>query len=195
MNQGSKVDAAIEAMLFAAGEPLEAERIAGALELELSEVEHVLAHMNAQMEERGSGLRIVRLQNKYQMCTRAEYAEAVRSVLEMKRNAPLSQAAFEVLAVVAYNQPVTRAFVEQVRGVDCTGPMLGLVQKGLIEEKGRLELPGRPLTYGTTDTFLRCFSLNGLEELPSLPVKEEKEDPAQTTIQEFVDEGNELAGL
>ena len=103
------------------------------------------------------------------MITRSDYSEYVRRVLEVKKNAPLSQAAFEVLAVVAYNQPVTKAFVEQVRGVDCSGVVNTLCQKGLLEEKGRLDLPGRPLLYGTTDEFLRCFSVSSLDELPSLP--------------------------
>lgn len=87
----------------------------------------------------------------------------------MRRNTPLSQAALEVLAVVAYNQPVTKAFVEQVRGVDCSGVLGSLTTKGLVEEKGRLELPGRPLLYGTTENFLRCFNLESIENLPPLP--------------------------
>ena len=94
----------------------------------------------------------------------------------MKKNTPLSQAAMEVLAVVAYNQPVTKAFVEQIRGVDCSGVIGSLCVKGLIEEKGRLELPGRPLLYGTTDHFLRCFSIETLDGLPPLPEKSEEKN-------------------
>ena len=95
--------------------------------------------------------------------------------MDLKRNTPLSQAALEVLAVIAYNQPVTKAFVEQVRGVDCSGVVGSLTTKGLIEEKGRLELPGRPLLYGTTDNFLRCFQLESLDDLPPLPKPENDE--------------------
>ena len=95
--------------------------------------------------------------------------EPVREVLDLKRGTPLSQAAMEVLAVVAYNQPVTKAFVEQVRGVDCSGVLSSLMQKDLLEERGRLELPGRPLLYGTTETFLRCFQLSSIEDLPPPP--------------------------
>jgi segregation and condensation protein B len=106
--------------------------------------------------------------------------------MEIKKNTPLSNAAFEVLAIIAYNKTVTRSFIEQVRGVDCSGPISSLVQKGLIEEKGRLDLPGRPLIYGTTDRFLRCFSLNSLEDLPDLPKTEEIEsiskDDSQTSL-------------
>ena len=89
--------------------------------------------------------------------------------MDIRRNTPLSQAAMEVLAIIAYNQPVTRPFVEQVRGVDCSAVMQGLQQKGLIEEKGRMDLPGRPLLYGTTQNFLRCFGVSSLEQLPPLP--------------------------
>ncbi len=107
------------------------------------------------------------------MCSSAQFADQVRSALELRRNTPLSQAAMEVLAVVAYNQPVTKAFVDQVRGVDCGGVMATLSAKGLIEERGRLELPGRPLLYGTTENFLRCLHISSLEELPPLPNESE----------------------
>jgi segregation and condensation protein B len=95
-------------------------------------------------------------------------------VLDLKRNAPLSQAAFEVLAIIAYNQPITKPYIEQIRGVDCSGVVNTLCQRGLIEEKGRLDVPGRPVLYGTTSDFLRCFSLNSLSDLPELP-KEDRE--------------------
>ena len=102
----------------------------------------------------------------------------MRKVLEIKRNSPLSQAAFEVLAIVAYNQPVTKAFIEQIRGVDCSAVIATLCQKQLIEERGRLDLPGRPLIYGTTPNFLRCFCISSLEELPALPEKEPETPPS-----------------
>ena len=110
--------------------------------------------------------------------------------MEIKKNTPLSQAAFEVLAIVAYNKTVTRSFIEQIRGVDCSGPVSNLIQKGLIEEKGRLDLPGRPLVYGTTDRFLRCFSLNSLDDLPDLPENNEEKDENQTSLFEENDEEN-----
>ena len=99
--------------------------------------------------------------------------------MDLRRNTPLSQAALEVLAVIAYNQPVTKAFVEQVRGVDCSGVIGSLCAKDLIEEKGRLELPGRPLLYGTTENFLRCFNITDLEELPPLPEEKQEEPDGQ----------------
>ena len=170
--KASKLSAAAEAILFAAGEPLEIERIAAALEIENEICEQVLYNLGAKLDEQNSGITLLKLGDKYQLASRNEYAEVIRNALEMRKNTPLSQAAFEVLAVIAYNQPVTKSFVEQVRGVDCSGVIATLCQKNLIEEKGRLDLPGRPLIYGTTADFLRCFSLSSLEELPPLPEKE-----------------------
>ena len=173
----------IEAMLFAAGEPVEAAKIAEILELDIENVTKMLASLADIYEERNSGICLIRIDGKYQLCTKEEYADDVRKLLEIKKNTPLSQAAFEVLAIIAYNKTVTKSFIEQIRGVDCSGSIANLVQKGLIEEKGRLDLPGRPLVYGTTDRFLRCFSLNSLEDLPDLPKPDEAEkENGQTTL-------------
>ena len=166
-----QIRAACEAILFASGEPVEAARIAEALELDIDTVNGAMWELGRALDERGSGICLLRLGSKYQLCSRSDYAQHVRSVLDIKKNAPLSPAAFEVLAVVAYNQPVTKAYVEQIRGVDCSGVIATLCQKGLLEEKGRLDLPGRPLLYGTTPDFLRCFCLSSLSELPELPDK------------------------
>ncbi len=169
MLNANDLQAAAEAVLFSVGEPLELKRIAEALEIEEESAEQVLMNLSAALDERSSGICLLRLGTKYQLSSRTQFAPQIRSVLEVKRNTPLSQAAFEVLAVIAYNQPVTKSFVEQVRGVDCSGVIATLCQKKLIEEKGRLELPGRPLVYGTTPEFLRCFSVSDLGELPELP--------------------------
>ena len=170
-------------MLFAAGDPVEVTKLADILEIDIETAEKMLGYLSAQYDERNSGIMLIRIENKYQLCTREEYNEEVRKLMEIKKNAPLSNAAFEVLAIIAYNKSVTRSFVEQVRGVDCSGPISSLVQKGLIEEKGRLDLPGRPLVYGTTDRFLRCFSLNSLDDLPELPKSDEVEQITQDTNQ------------
>ncbi len=159
----------LEAVLFAVGEPIELERLAQALEVDELLLSQVLENLRASYDERDSGLCILKLDDKYQICSKKEYADSIRKVLEIKRNAPLSQAAFEVLAIIAYNQPVTKAFTEQIRGVDCSAVISTLCQRGLIEEKGRLDLPGRPLIYGTTPNFLRCFCLTSLNDLPSVP--------------------------
>lgn len=186
MNKTDNIIAKLEAMLFASGDPIEASKLAEVLEIDIETVVKMLGHLSGMYDERDSGLMLIQIDNKYQLCTREQHSEEVRKLLEIKKNTPLSNAAFEVLAIIAYNKTVTRAFIEQIRGVDCSGPISSLVQKGLIEEKGRLDLPGRPLVYGTTDRFLRCFSLNSLEDLPELPKTEEVEgiakDESQTSL-------------
>ena len=183
MDNKNNVLARLEAMLFACGDPVEASRLADVLELDVESVTKMLSSLGDSYEERESGLRLIRIDGKYQLCTREEYGQNVRKLLEIKKNTPLSQAAFEVLAIIAYNKTVTKSFIEQIRGVDCSGSISNLVQKGLIEEKGRLDLPGRPLVYGTTDRFLRCFSISSLDELPDLPQSdEENKENGQTTL-------------
>ena len=167
---------AFEAVLFAAGEPVEIEKFCTVFDVDDDTVEKVMDMLADRLDNSGSAVKLVRLDFSYQLCTRREYAENIRSVLDLRCKSPLSQAALEVLAVIAYNQPVTKAYVEQVRGVDCSGVVSTLVEKGLLEEKGRLELPGRPLLYGTTQNFLRCFGLKSLDDLPEVPADETVED-------------------
>ena len=167
----------MEAILFAAGEPMEIGKLGQVLELDLETVEKILRLLADRYGEEESGLCLLRLDDSVQISIRPQWSSLVRSALDMRRNVPLSQAAMEVLAVIAYNQPVTRAYIEQVRGVDSSGAISGLINKGLVEERGRLELPGRPLLYGTTLDFLRCMGISSLEELPPLPeMKEEDSD-------------------
>lgn len=162
--------AAVEAVLFAAGEPIEAEKIAAATEIETETVIKMIDRLNDRYSENGSALIIGRLGESYQLMTRPEFAEYIKAALENRRQTPLSQAAMEVLAIVAYNQPVTRGFVEQVRGVDSSGVVKSLVERNLLEEHGRLEdVPGRPIAYRTTENFLRCFGLNSIDALPAIP--------------------------
>ncbi|MCR5151021.1 MAG: SMC-Scp complex subunit ScpB [Clostridiales bacterium] len=168
-----KLSLSCEAILFAAGEPVEAVRIAEALGEKTGDVLNALKKLADDLENTGRAVKLVKLGEKYQLCTKSEFAGHIRAVLDLKKNIPLSNAAFEVLAVVAYNQPVTKSYIEQVRGVDCTGVVSSLCQKGLIEERGRLDLPGKPLLYGTTPNFLRCFCLTSLADLPELPAKDE----------------------
>ena len=158
------------------------DRIAQVLGVRTYAIEEIIDSLKEKYHLPNSGIHLLRLENSAQFCTNPAYAQPVRDVLDLKRNIPLSQAAMEVLAVVAYNQPVTKAFVEQVRGVDCSGVIGSLMQKELLEERGRLELPGRPLLYGTTENFLRCFQLSSLDELPPPPSDEAVEQEQELTF-------------
>lgn len=189
--EAEKLKPAIEAILFACGTPAELTKIAQALEIKEEKAEELLKSLMDDYSSRKSGLKIVRLGKSYQMCTEKEYAEIIRTVLDLRRNSPLSQAALEVLAIIAYNQPVTKAFVEQIRGVDCSGVVSSLVARELIEEKGRLELPGRPLIYGTTENFLRCFNVSDVSELPPLPQKNSDEENSEESSENGENENTE----
>ena len=169
---------AIEAIIFASGEPIPLEKIAAAMELSKTETKALVAAVMEEFNQMHSGIQIIQINDSYQMCTKAEFESHIRLALELKNNTPLSAAALEVLAIVAYHQPVTKAFLEQVRGVDSSGVLNGLFAKGLVEERGRLELPGRPLLYGTTQNFLRCMGLSSLEELPEVPDPKDTDEQA-----------------
>lgn len=166
LNEGIAI---IEAIMFACAEPISVEKLAAASGID----EETTAKLVDQLERRynvsESGLRIIRINDGYQITTRVEYAPYIKEALECKRQTPLSQAAMETLAIVAYNQPVTKAFIEQVRGIDSGSVVNTLVERELLEEAGRLDLPGRPVTYRTSETFLRCFGIATLDELPPLP--------------------------
>ncbi len=178
--------AAIEAVVFASGEPIAVSRLAEVFEQDETTIVRVADDWMNDLNTRAGGIMAVKLDDQYQICTRKEYAGYVRTAMDIRRNVPLSQAAMEVLAIIAYNQPVTKAFIEQVRGVDCAAVLQGLLNKGLVEEKGRLELPGRPLLYGTTTTFLRSFSISKLDGLPPLP--KDTEEMRDTTLDEVLEQ-------
>lgn len=169
---------AIEAIIFASGEPISLEKIAAAIELSRTEAKTLVEAVMEEFNQMHSGIQIIQINDSYQMCTKSEFESYIRLALELKHNTPLSAAALEVLAIVAYHQPVTKAFLEQVRGVDSSSVLNGLFAKGLIEERGRLELPGRPLLYGTTQNFLRCMGISSLEELPEIPNPKDTEEQA-----------------
>ncbi len=160
--------AAVEAILFACAEPISAQQIAQAVGADVFEIQQTLVNLKAEYSRQGRGICLLQLEDRWQMAARTEYLSMIQTVMATKKNTPLSPAALEVLAIIAYNQPVSRAFVEQVRGVDSSSTIQKLIQKGLVEEAGRLDLPGRPLSFRTTDVFLRTFGLSGLEELPPL---------------------------
>ena len=159
---------AFEAVLFAAGEPVSRERLAEIFEITMPEVDLVAKRLEDRLRLTIAGVELVKTEASYQLCTKATHADFVTKFLEIKRMSPMSKPALEVLAVVAYRQPVTKGYVEQIRGVACSGIMNTLVEKGLVEEKGRLDAPGRPILYGTTLEFLKRFGLNSLSELPEI---------------------------
>lgn len=168
ITKNDDIELIIEGILFAAGEPVEIAKISELLNVSKNEVEEAAKNLAEYYDINRRGIKIIRLEEKLQMCSRGDYAEYIRAALEKKKKPSLSKAALEVLAIIAYRQPVTRAYIEHVRGIDSTGTVTALEDKGLIEECGRLEVPGRPMLYKTTDNFLRSFGLSALSELPKL---------------------------
>lgn len=167
----SKTVSALEAILFACGDPVTEDRTAEALGVKVNEIKDIAAALNSKYDESESSLRVLHLGDSWQLTVKPEFMEYARNAAESRRYTPLSNAAMEALTVVAYNQPVTKAFVEHVRGVDSSGVMNSLAEKNLIEEAGRLDLPGKPIAYKTTAAFLRSFGLESLDDLPELPSK------------------------
>ena len=159
---------AVEAVLFAFAEPVSVSRIAEAINGDADGVSMVIGEIKEELDARLSGVCLLQIEDRYQLATRPAYAEFVQRALDTRRNTPLSQAAMETLAIIAYNQPVSRSFIEQIRGVDSSSSVSSLLSRGLIAEAGRLELPGRPVSFRTTDAFLRSFGMRALSELPSV---------------------------
>ena len=159
----------IEAILFAAGDPVPASRIALVTGEETQTIVSAARELAAAYEENRCGMRLVQMNDLLQLCSAPEYAEYIRRALEQRKPPKLSQPALEVLTIIAYYQPTTRAYVDQIRGVDSSYTVGLLLDRHLIEECGRLQVPGRPRLYRTTQAFLRAFHLNSLEELPQLP--------------------------
>lgn len=164
-----ELEAAIEGILFASGEPVGLDRICLALELDADTAKNILQKLADYYSYERRGIRLVRMDNMYQLCSSPDYADIIRKAFEIRKTARLSQPALEVITIIAYKQPTTRAYVDQVRGVDSSYTMSLLQERGLIEECGRLPLPGRPHQYRTTAKFLRVFHLSSLEELPEIP--------------------------
>lgn len=195
--QIKNIEAAIEAILFAAGYPVKYEKIAEVLGLDTKNTKTVITHMSESYAAEERGIQLLLFPETCQLSTKEQYAPYIREALGIRRGGNLSASSMEVLAVVAYNQPVTRSFVDQVRGVDSSYAMNSLIDKELIESCGRLDAPGRPMLYATTDKFLRVFGLNSLAELPAtetlLPEREEvpvlKEDDSQIEME--LDEAKE----
>lgn len=167
-----KLEAAIEAILFTMGDSVELGQIAEAIQQDKETTRKLIQDLMDRYNEEGSGLQIIELEQAYQMCTRKEYYEyLIRLAMHPKKPA-LTDVMLETLSIVAYKQPVTKAEIEKIRGVKCDHAINKLVEYELIKELGRLDAPGRPILFGTTEEFLRCFGVQGLEELPSVdPVR------------------------
>lgn len=181
------IESAIEAILFAAGYPVKYDKLAEVLGLGTADTRHLVENMadgyNAENSPRG--LRLLLFKDTCQLCTKEQYAPYIREALGIRRGGNLSASSMEVLAVVAYNQPVTRTYIDTVRGVDSSYAVNSLLDKELIEACGRLDAPGRPMLYATTEKFLRVFGLNSLSDLP------QTELPKPATGEEAVTESSE----
>ena len=164
-----EMEAAVESILFASGEPVNIERICVALAIDRPTAERMLQGLMDYYAYERRGMRLLKIEDCWQLCSAPDYAEAIRRAFEIRKPAKLSQPALEVLTIIAYYQPVTRAYVDQIRGVDSSYTMSLLIDRGMIEECGRLQVPGRPRQYRTTQQFLRSFHLSSLDELPAMP--------------------------
>lgn len=164
-----EMEAAVESILFASGEPVNIERICVALAIDRPTAERILQGLMDYYAYERRGMRLLKIEDCWQLCSAPDYAEAIRRAFEIRKPAKLSQPALEVLTIIAYYQPVTRAYVDQIRGVDSSYTMSLLIDRGMIEECGRLQVPGRPRQYRTTKQFLRSFHLSNLDELPAMP--------------------------
>ena len=161
--------AIIEAILFAAGRPVTKNEIMLALEISEDEIEKIIANMQEEYNQENRGIELIKINNSYQLCTKKELYEYVYPILDKRTKPNLSTASLETLAIIAYNPKITRAEIENIRGVSADACVYKLLEYGLIEEAGKLDLPGKPMSYQTTDEFLRMFGFSSLEELPELP--------------------------
>ena len=167
MNINHETPAALEAILFACGAPVAFDRLCEILGVNFEVLREAAAILKEKYsDDHESGIQLITVEDAYQLCTKAYVAEYVKKALELRKTPPLSKASLEVLAIIAYNQPVTRSFIEMVRGVDSSAIVASLTEKGLVTEKGTLDAPGRPVLFGTTDAFLRCFGLESIDQLP-----------------------------
>ena len=185
-----KTKAIIEGILFSVGRPVEIKELVMVLELSPEDIIQIIENMKEEFEEQKRGIEIIKINDAYQLCTKKEYFEYIYPIVD-KRNKPnLSQAAMETLAIIAYNPKVTRAEIESIRGVNSDGTIYKLLEHNLIEDAGKLDAPGRPSTYKTTDEFLRLFGYSSLEELPELP-RYKLDENQQIVIEDIIKDNKE----
>lgn len=167
-NKKDSLKSIIEALLFASGEPLSLQELANHMEEKSKVIEIIIHEMIEDYENNSRGIKIIRIKESYQLVTKSENSDYIQKLLKKNKRQSLSQASIESLAIIAYKQPITRIDIDEIRGVKSESAIQKLVEKELIKEVGRLEVPGKPILYGTTDEFLRQFELKDLDELPSL---------------------------
>lgn len=182
-----KIKSIIEAILFSAGRIVEAKELMAILELSNEDIDSIMQNMKSEFEEQNRGIEIIKVENGYQMCSKKEYYDYIYPIFDNRAKPSLSAAALETLSIIAYNPKITRAEIEQIRGVNSDGTIYKLLEYNLIEEVGRLEAPGRPTIYSTTKDFLKMFGISSIEELPELP-KYKIDENEQIVIDEIIDE-------
>ncbi len=187
------VEYAIEGILFAAGEPVKAAKLAAVLGVGIKEVNEAAERLSQSYDEAERGLKIIEIDEGYQLCSRPEYYAYIQDILGEQRRQALSNAAMEALAIIAYKQPVTKGQVEFIRGVNSDGAVNRLAERGLVEECGRLDAPGRPILFRTTQNFLRCFGLKTPDELPAIDFSKIGMEYEQYEIEEPSEETAETA--
>lgn len=171
----NKLTNAVEAILFSCADVVKISEISQSLDISAEVACDIVQSLSEYYDSEKRGFKIIKIEDGFQICSREDYYDYIRNVTQPRRKQGLSMAALETLSIVAYNQPITRSRVEFIRGVDCTGSITRLCERGLIDEVGRMDTPGKPILYGTTDEFLRCFGLESLNQLPELaePPKQE----------------------
>ena len=177
---------AVEGILFAVGESVKSAQLALALDVEINEIEKAVQDLKDEYNTDHRGFTIIDINDGYQICSRPEYYSYIQVILGEQRRQALSNAAMETLAIIAYKQPITKSGIEYIRGINADSAVNRLVERGLVEERGRLNAPGRPILYGTTVDFLRCFGLNNLSELPDVNIEQIAGNVDQITIDEII---------
>ena len=185
-----KIKAIIEAILFTCGREVKINEFVSSLEIDAKDVINIIENMKQEYEENSRGIEIIKVNDAYQMCTKKEYYEYIYPILDKRSKPNLSSAALETLAIIAYNPGITRAQIEAIRGVAVDATIYKLLEYNLIQEAGRLDAPGRPTTYKTSDNFLKMFGFSSLEELPELP-KYKMDENQQIVIDDIIEEKNE----
>ena len=183
-----KLKSSIESLLFVSGEPLTLRDFSNTLEVSPKILKSVLDEMQKEYEEEKRGIKLISINGEYQLVTKAENSDYIQKLLRKNKRQSLSQASLESLAIISYKQPITRVDIDEIRGVKSESALQRLLEKDLIKEVGRLEVPGRPILYGTTDEFLRQFGLKELNELPSLDLYDNKEDEIIEKMNEVIKE-------